>query len=597
MLPYLVVEIANSHGGNLSIVENLIEEFAALDYERKGIKFQILAPNKIALPDFEWYRVYEELYLNSSQWRFLFEKANKTGDIWLDIFDVYGVEILSNNLEIVSGIKLQASVLYNYEVRAALENLDVVDKTIMLNISGMEVSAAQDVVSYFEKFFKKVVVQFGFQSYPTRVQDTGLGKIPILKGAFPYSELCIADHADAETNFAQKIPVYGALIGCDYIEKHACLDRQSAKYDGFSALTFKELASVCEDIKEAFLASAGSFISKAEKEYLEKSVQVPVLKHDVEAGVLLGEQDFIYRRTSQKGLNAEEIQQCQQKGRVLSKQMNAHSTVMESDFRKANIGVIVAGRMKSTRLPQKAILPIAGTPSIEHCLRQCQGIQGVDQVVLATSDLESDDVLEGYTLDGSVKFWKGDPEDVISRYLGACDQYAIDVVVRVTADCPLIMPDILNYLIKSHFESGADYTAADSCAVGTSGEIINTSALRKVVEIFGRADYSEYMTWYFRNNPEYFKVNIVNLPPKWLRDYRMTLDYPEDLEMFEQCYKHLDQKSAPYNTNDVFEVLDKRPEISDINKHLTLKYKTDKELIEKLDSATKITAALLRNDR
>ena len=596
-LPYLIVELANSHAGDITIIERLIEEFSALDYERKGVKFQVLAPDKIALPDFEWYQVYEELYFSLSQWRHLFERVDDADDIWLDIFDIYGVEVFLSNVDIVSGIKLQASVLYNYEIRAALERSDLSEKTIIVNISGLEISAAQDVVLYFEKKFNKVVVQFGFQSYPTKIEDTGLCKIPVLKGAFPYSELCIADHADAETDFAKNIPIYGAIIGCGYIEKHACLDRKKAKYDGFSALTFEELASVCEGIKEAFSAMGSRFVSEAEKEYLAKSIQVPVLKHDIKAGGLVGEQDVIYRRTSQKGLNAEEIQQLQKRGRVIANPISKHSAVTEKDFRKANVGVVVAGRMKSTRLPNKAILPIAGTPSIELCLKQCQGIQGVDKVILATSYLESDAVLENHTLNDSIKLWKGDPDDVISRYLGACDYYDIDIVVRVTADCPFIMPDIVNFLLEKHFESGADYTAADSCAVGTSGEIINTSALREISKIFGCAEYSEYMTWYFRNNPEYFKLNFVSLPNRWLRDYRMTLDYPEDLEMFERLSGLIDSKASFYGIDNVFEVLDSNPEVANINKHLTLRYEADEELIKKLDSATRIINALLNNAR
>lgn len=587
-LPYMIVEIANSHAGDISTIESLIEKFSALEYELKGIKFQILAPEKIALPDFEWYKVYEELYLSLSQWRNIFKKIDGKNDIWLDVFDVYGVEVLVENIDLISGVKLQASVLYNHEVRAALEAADLNDKKIILNISGLEITAAKNVVSYFEGVFNSVIVQFGFQSYPTKIEDTGLSKIPILKAAFHNSELCIADHADANTGFAKKVPVYGFLMGCNYIEKHVCLDRMTAKYDGFSALTFDELSEVCVDIKDVALAKSSLFISAAEKNYLEKSIQVPVLKDDVEAGVLISESDIVYRRTSQIGLDALEIKEVQKERKVINKKISMHNTLVKEDFRAANVGVIVAGRMKSTRLPNKAILPIAGTPSVELCLKQCKGIKNAHQVILATSDLESDAVLENYTLNQSVKIWKGDPDDVIDRYLGACNHYNIDVVVRVTADCPLVIPDIIDFLLEKHFEFGADYTAADNFAVGTSAEIINTHSLQKIADIFGRAEYSEYMTWYFRNNPEHFKLNIISLPEKWTRNYRMTLDYPEDLEMFERCYSFLDPTSSFHSASDVFEVLDANPDVSKVNDHLTLKYKTDKELIERLNEMTKI---------
>src|SRR5699024_6667663 len=97
----------------------------------------------------------------------------------------------------------------------------------------------------------------------------------------------------------------------------------------------------------------------------------------------------------------------------------------------------------------------------------------------------------------------------------------------------LVLPEIVDYLVSQHFISGADYTAAKVSAVGSSAEIINVNALRKVSDYFGVAEHSEYMTWYFMNNKDFFKINLVELPEEWVRDYRMTLDHPEDLCMLE----------------------------------------------------------------
>jgi len=274
---------------------------------------------------------------------------------------------------------------------------------------------------------------------------------------------------------------------------------------------------------------------------------------------------------------------------ILASSKEKNATLSTSDFRKARVAAIVAGRMKSTRLANKAILPIAGIPSIERCLEQCTGIKGVDQVILATSDLESDSALTAYTLGGRAQLWRGHPDDVIKRYVDACDHFDIDVVVRVTADCPLVLPEIIEYLLDKHFEAGADYTAAKEFAVGTSGEIINTSALRRVANHFGQAMYSEYMTWYFQNNPDHFKLNIVSLPDEYIRDYRLTLDYPEDLEMFESLFSNLPRKDGVQCAREVFLVLDGSPDIVKLNAHLTLKYKTDKELIALLNEKTRMS--------
>ena len=214
--------------------------------------------------------------------------------------------------------------------------------------------------------------------------------------------------------------------------------------------------------------------------------------------------------------------------------------------------------------------------------------KGSDEVVLATSDLPDDDRLEEQVLDPSVKFWRGDADDVIARYLGACEKYDIDIIVRVTADCPVVSSDIAALLLASHFKAGADYTCARDCAVGTSVEIYNRKALQRVIDFKGGAPHSEYMTWYMQNNDDIFKVNRVDLPPSLVRPYRLTLDYAEDLEMFHRLFETLDAQGLEPTVDNIFTVMDNNPDIPRINDHIELSYKQDKELIEFLNNATRI---------
>ncbi len=197
-----------------------------------------------------------------------------------------------------------------------------------------------------------------------------------------------------------------------------------------------------------------------------------------------------------------------------------------------------------------------------------------------------------YTLKGKAKFWQGDPEDVISRYLGACEEYGIDVIIRVTGDCPVISPEIAEYLLKSHFATGADFTDPMEFAVGSNSQIYNVEALKRVIELVGKADYSEHMTLYMTNNPEIFKVNKVELPKELIRNYRLTLDYREDLEMFESLYRKLEEEELDSTLLNVFKILDANPHIPKINAHKTLVYKTDKELIKLLNEKTTINVSI-----
>ena len=164
------------------------------------------------------------------------------------------------------------------------------------------------------------------------------------------------------------------------------------------------------------------------------------------------------------------------------------------------------------------------------------------------------------------------------------------MIVRVTADGPAVSPEIAELLLKSHFDSGADYTAPREFSVGTNPEIYNTEALQLVIDLLGKANHSEYMTWDMRNNPDVFKFNIVDLPNDLVCKYRLTLDHQEDLEMFEYLYAELERLKLSTNAENVFAILDEDNGIAAINGHLTLKYQADSELIEMLNKKTRIVA-------
>jgi spore coat polysaccharide biosynthesis protein SpsF (cytidylyltransferase family) len=151
-----------------------------------------------------------------------------------------------------------------------------------------------------------------------------------------------------------------------------------------------------------------------------------------------------------------------------------------------------------------------------------------------------------------------------------------------------VSQEIASILLKSHRETGADYTAAKDFAVGTSTEIIEVEAMREIKRHFGSAEYSEYMTWYFMNNQEHFKTNVVELPAEFVRDYRLTLDYQEDLDLFNKVAEHFASSGKEYTIKGLFEFLDNNPDVTALNGEMVLTYKTDQKLIDTLNEKTKI---------
>lgn len=590
ILPHLILETANFHAGDTVRLKEAITQFATLDYPNLGIKFHAFHPDKVALPDFSWYPIVRNFYIKENQWTDIIDLAvDKNFKVWLDLFCVYGVETLAGNFAKIHGIKLQPSILDNLEILAELKKLTLQDKELIINVSGLELSAIENYLREFTPFnFKKIILQLGFQNFPTQVEDTSLKKVAVLKAAFPGLPLGYADHIDAENAFSKRFPVYAYLKGCTYLEKHICNTRKETKYDFNSALELDEMNEVTTEIQLVNRCFAAEFISENEKKYFAKSIQKPVLKLQLNAGQLVSPADVMFRRTDKPGLNYQELRELQGNFFILNKHKFPLDTIKINDYKKPKIAAIVAARMKSSRLKQKAILPIQGMSSIERCLDNCLKFPFTDEVILATSTVEEDAVLGQYTLKGQAKFWQGDPEDVISRYLGACDNYGIDVIIRVTGDCPVISPEIAGYLLKSHFAAGADFTEPRRFAVGSNSQVYNVEALKRVLQLIGHAEYSEHMTLYMTNNPDIFKVNYVDLPEELVRDYRLTLDYQEDLDMFNELFKKLAEQDLDSSLLNVFKVLDANPAIPQMNAHKTLVYKTDQNLIKLLNEKTRI---------
>jgi spore coat polysaccharide biosynthesis protein SpsF (cytidylyltransferase family) len=379
------------------------------------------------------------------------------------------------------------------------------------------------------------------------------------------------------------------MQGVEVIEKHVMLENRDTKYDYFSSLTPPQFEEMVNKIERYISLTQMPFINEKEQNYLKATIMIPILKHDKQAGTLLNfDEDFVYRRSGKSGLNVKEIESLQNSFHILASDKKAGETLKPEDFKKAVIATIIACRLKSSRLPKKALLPIGGISSVERCIKSCLEFKQVNHTILATSNLDEDAELENYTFRKNVIFHKGDPDDVIRRYLGIAEKLKIDIIIRITADMPFVSHEIVELTLTEHFRSGADYTVPRISSVGTSAEIINISALQEVKKHFKSANYSEYMTWYFQNNPEYFRLNFIDLPEELVRDYRLTLDYPEDLEMFNKLQEYFDKNNILFDIRKAFEFLDKNPDISKINSHLTLRYKADPELIATLNKVTKI---------
>jgi len=588
MKTYLLFEIANSCAGSVKSIQKLIDSLPKTD--NAGIKFQVYKYNEIALPDYEWYPVYKQTFINAENWKKIFVHAKKKGfDIWIDVFDLYSVEVLKNNLPSVAGIKLQSSVLNNLKVLNALsETIRGSKVKVMLNIAGRDLPNIKNLLKDIKSnyFNNEIILQAGFQGYPTDKEDLTVSKVQILKSEFPNITISYADHVDGSSPLAFDIPVFAIIAGATHIEKHVCLDRKGTKYDFQSAIEPYECDLLIYKLNEAEKLLGTKFIPDKEANYLKTTIEKPIASIPLQAGDVINFKNFDFKRTSQEGLTVAEIKEYTRKRYVLKNNIGHGKPITKGGLKKARIGVIIACRMKSTRLKRKAILPIQGLASIERCILNAKKIKSANEIILATSTLPEDQILKKYALKHKIHFFAGDPEDVMLRYLGVAKKYNLDVTVRITGDCPIVSYEMAEFLLQRHFKKGNDYTGPAEHATGQNSEIYNVNTLKRVIEYLGDARHSEYMTWYMLTNKDIFQVDMAELPREWVRSYRLTLDVQEDLDMFNALFEKLGKKEVCIKN--VFDVIDKNPWIHELNDAMVLKYVSDRKLIAMLNKETKI---------
>ena len=162
----------------------------------------------------------------------------------------------------------------------------------------------------------------------------------------------------------------------------------------------------------------------------------------------------------------------------------------------------------------------------------------------------------------------------------------IDLIIRVTGDCPEVSSEITERLIKKHIQNNADYSVAKNVPPGFGAEIINPKALYKILSVKKRGEMSEYMTYYFLNNEKKFKLNFVNLSQKFKKDYRMSIDYPEDLKFFRKLYELLKKNKKEVSMDNLNYIINKNKGLLRINNTRSMIYKSDKNLINKIKQHT-----------
>jgi len=213
---------------------------------------------------------------------------------------------------------------------------------------------------------------------------------------------------------------------------------------------------------------------------------------------------------------------------------------------------ILQARMSSTRLPGKVLRPILGEPMLGRQIERLRRSRHLTRLVVATSTGTQDDAIAAYCAESRVDCFRGDLNDVLSRYLGALDAFGpVETFLRLTADCPLTDPVLIDEAIAAHRRTGADYTHVQqrwTYPKGLDVEVCQTETLRRVGREATGSD-REHVTAFIYARPERFRITALNRDPP-LR-YRWTVDTLEDFAFVAAVYEDLYPANPAFTTGDV----------------------------------------------
>jgi spore coat polysaccharide biosynthesis protein SpsF len=230
------------------------------------------------------------------------------------------------------------------------------------------------------------------------------------------------------------------------------------------------------------------------------------------------------------------------------------------------IGLFITARLKSTRLPRKVLLPLAGGPMLATMIGRLKTGQFYDKIVICTSHLAEDDPLAALAEQIGVECFRGDPADVLRRIRDAAHAHGADTVVSATADNPLVDPAWAGRLLRYHLEHAADYGRISGLPFGTFCYTLSRSALDLACEI-KEAEDTEVWGGYFTETGRFRAVTLeVDDPAVRRPELRLTVDTPEDFELMTRIFAELGAGGRVFTLAEVVRFLDEHPDVSAINR-------------------------------
>lgn len=240
-------------------------------------------------------------------------------------------------------------------------------------------------------------------------------------------------------------------------------------------------------------------------------------------------------------------------------------------------------RLKSKRLPNKALLKIKNKPLFLHVVQRLNCAKKIDKVIVCTSDNKQDLPIIEVCKINNVEYFAGDENNVLKRFLDAASKYNPSHILRTTGENPCLCFEFIDLAIKEHLSKKSKYTTTDDLPRGMRSEVIDFKFLKDLHSKLVDPTKTEYLTWYL-DRPERWKVLKLKMPLEFKRNnYRLTVDTESDLKVVKKVYNHL-YKGLPIDSLKIINFMDNNKEVVIINSKI--KHRLHDDFKNKVDVRT-----------
>lgn len=237
------------------------------------------------------------------------------------------------------------------------------------------------------------------------------------------------------------------------------------------------------------------------------------------------------------------------------------------NMKKVTTAVIQA-RMGSTRLPGKTMMTIEGEPLLGHLVKRIKAANYVNDIIIATTVNKRDDEIVEFAINNNLKFYRGSEDDVLDRFYNACLEFSVDTIVRVTPDCPLLDPRVVDIVISKYIEGNYDYVSnviIPTFPDGLDTEVFSFKSLKKAWYEAKLLSEREHVTAYIIKHPNKFRLFNVKKEGENLSWMRWTVDTQRDLEFIRAVFLTMKCRNGIFYSEDVIDALKNKPDLMKIN--------------------------------